>query len=38
MAKMIIKDYHSGSIYAKNSDGGAIFTIALKKHEEISKK
>ncbi len=38
MSKMIIKDYHSGDIYAKNSDGGAIFTIKLTKHEEILEK
>lgn len=38
MSKMIIKDYHSGDIYAKNSDIGAIFTIKIKKYEDISEK
>ncbi len=38
MSKMIIKDYHNGDIYAKNSDGGAIFTIKLEKHKEILEK
>jgi len=30
MSKVIIKDYHGGDIYAKNSDNGAIFTIRIK--------
>ena len=30
MSKVIIKDYHNGDIYAKNSDNGAIFTIRIK--------
>jgi len=30
MSKVIIKDYHHGDIYAKNSDNGAIFTIRIK--------
>ena len=30
MSKVIIKDYHNGNIYAKNSDSGAIFTIRIK--------
>ena len=30
MSKVIIKDYHNGDIYAKNSDSGAIFTIIIK--------
>ena len=30
MSKVIIKDYHNGDIYAKNSDNGAIFTIKIK--------
>lgn len=38
MSKMIIKDYHKGDIYAKNSEVGAIFTIKLTKHEEILEK
>ena len=29
MSKVIIKDYHGGDIYAKNSDNGAIFTIKI---------
>ena len=31
MSKIIIKDYHGGDIYAKNSNNGAIFTIRIKK-------
>lgn len=30
MSKVIIKDYHNGDIYAKNSESGAIFTIRIK--------
>ncbi|MEA3370674.1 MAG: ATP-binding protein [Campylobacterota bacterium] len=29
MSKVIIKDYHNGDIYARNSDNGAIFTIKI---------
>ena len=29
MSKMIIKDYHAGNIYVKNSENGAIFTIKI---------
>ena len=34
MSKVIIKDYHAGDIYAKNSDNGAIFTIRIKLQDE----
>lgn len=34
MSKIIIKDYHNGDIYAKNSQNGAIFTIKIKKFTE----
>ncbi|MEN8304625.1 MAG: PAS domain-containing sensor histidine kinase [Campylobacterota bacterium] len=34
MSKVIIKDYHNGDIYAKNSDNGAIFTIKIKKVQD----
>jgi len=34
MSKVIIKDYHHGDIYAKNSDSGAIFTIRIKKVQD----
>jgi len=34
MSKVIIKDYHGGDIYAKNSDSGAIFTIEIKKKQD----
>jgi len=34
MSKVIIKDYHNGDIYAKNSDNGAIFTIEIKKKQD----
>ncbi|MEA2100459.1 MAG: ATP-binding protein, partial [Campylobacterota bacterium] len=30
LSKIIIKEYHHGSIYAKNSKNGAIFTIRIK--------
>ena len=33
MSKTIIKDYHHGDIYAKNSENGAIFTIRIKKYK-----
>lgn len=29
MSKIILKDYHNGDIFAKNSEDGAIFTIVL---------
>ena len=34
MSKVIIKDYHGGDIYAKNSESGAIFTIRIKKTQD----
>jgi len=34
MSKVIIKDYHGGDIYAKNSDNGAIFTIRIKNEQD----
>jgi len=37
MSKVIIKDYHHGDIYAKNSDSGAIFTIRIKVEDENAK-
>jgi len=38
MAKMIIREYHEGSIEAKNSDEGAVFTIKFKKYDAIATK
>ena len=37
MSKVIIKDYHNGDIYAKNSDNGAIFTIRIKLQDKYAK-
>jgi len=34
MSKVIIKDYHNGDIYARNSESGAIFTIKIKNEQE----
>ena len=38
MSKVIIKDYHSGDIYAKNSENGAIFTIKIKNTQDENAK
>ena len=37
MSKVIIKNYHGGDIYAKNSKNGAIFTIRIKLQDRYAK-
>ncbi len=37
MSKVIIKNYHGGDIYAKNSENGAIFTIRIKLQDKYAK-